>query len=150
MKRFKVLFPRYAALLAIAAVVVVWPSLAETIALSAQSAAPAPVSIKIHDFATSAVTQVGTFVASGAIASSGAESQVIRVEGATLHCVHTLTAAEGTIVIDSQCNLVQKAGQWRVVSGTGAYSGLKANGSLLMVFTNDPTEAYELLDGLVY
>ena len=150
MKRFKVLFPHYAVLLAIAAVVVAWARLAETIALSAPSAKPAPVSIEIHDFATSDNTYAGTFDASGAIESSGAESQVIRVAGSTLHCVHTLTDAEGTIVIHSQCNLVTNEGHWRVVSGTGAYSGLKANGSLLMVFTDDPTEAYELLDGLVY
>ncbi|MBI3462254.1 MAG: hypothetical protein HY000_04220 [Planctomycetes bacterium] len=151
MKRFKVLFPLCAAVLAIAAVVVVLPRPAEAIALCAPSAEPEPVFIDIHDFVVSDDTAVGTFDASGAIETSGLESQVFRVSGLSLHCVHTLTAAEGTIVIRSQCNLVTNVGQWRIVSGTGAYAGLKGNGSLLMVFNpDDPAEAHELLDGWVY
>jgi hypothetical protein len=151
MKRFKVLFPLCTAVLAVAAVVVIWPRPAEAIALSALSAKPEPVFIDIHDFAVSDDTAVGTFEASGAIETSGDESQVFRINGVTLHCVHTLTAAEGTIVIRSQCNLNTNVGHWRVVSGTGAYAGLKGNGSLLMVFNpDDPAEAHELLDGRVH
>ncbi|MGH9967569.1 MAG: hypothetical protein ACREBG_07010 [Pyrinomonadaceae bacterium] len=121
------------------------------LALSAQAAKRQPVSIVIHDFAVSDDTAVGTFESTGDIETSGLESQVFRVNGLTLHCVHTLTAAEGTIVIHSQCNLLTNVGQWRIVSGTGAYAGLKGNGSLLMVFNpDDPTEAFELLDGWVH
>src|SRR5438477_5925903 len=80
-------------------------------ASTTQAAEPEPVSIVIHDFTVSADTAVGTFESSGAIATSGVESQVFRVEGRSLHCVHTLTAAEGTIVIYSQCNLVTNVGQ---------------------------------------
>ena len=120
-------------------------------ALTTQAAEPEPVSIVIHDFAVSDDTAVGTFESSGAIETSGVESQVFRINGLTLHCLHTLTAVEGTIVIRSQCNLVTNVGQWRIVSGTGAYAGLKGNGSLLMVFNpDDPNEAHELLDGWVY
>jgi hypothetical protein len=120
-------------------------------ALSAQAAEPEPIFIDIHDFAVSDDQSVGTFESSGAIETSGTESQLVRVEGLTLHCVHTLTAEEGTIVIHSQCNMLTNKGQWRVVSGTGAYAGLKGNGSLLMVFNPDnPAEAHELLDGWVY
>jgi len=120
-------------------------------ALSAQAAEPQPIYIDIHDFAISDDTAVGTFESTGAIETSGLESQVFRVEGLTLHCVHTLSAAEGTIVIHSQCNMITNVGQWRIVSGTGAYSGLRGNGSLLMVFNpDDPAEAHELLDGWVY
>ena len=120
------------------------------LALTAQAAEPVPIFIDIHDFTVSDDTAVGTFESSGAIATSGVESQVFRAEGQSLHCVHTLAAPEGTIVIHSQCNLVTNVGQWRVVSGTGAYAGLKGNGSLLMVFNpDDPTEAHELLDGWV-
>lgn len=54
-------------------------------------------------------------------------------------------------MIHSQCNLLTNVGQWRIVRGTGAYAGLRGNGSLLMVFNpDDPTEAHELLDGWVY
>ena len=137
-------------LLAVALLVTVSSVMAVS-ALSAPVAQPEPVFIDIHDFAVSDDTAVGTLESSGAIATSGDESQVFRVAGLSLHCVHTLTAAEGTIVIHSQCNLLTNVGQWRVVSGTGAYAGLKGNGSLLMVFNpDDPAEAHELLDGWVY
>ena len=121
-------------------------------ALTTQAAEPVPIFIDIHDFTDSDTTAVGTFESTGAIATSGLESQVFRVNGLSLHCIHTLTAAKGTIVIHSQCNLLSNVGQWRVVSGTGAYAGLKGNGSLLMVFNNpdDPTDGHELLDGWVY
>ena len=121
--------------------------------LSAASQAdePVPVFIDIHDFLISDDTALGTFEASGAVDASGEESQVSLIAGLSLHCVHTLTAAEGSIVIRSQCNLVTNVGQWRIVSGTGAYAGRKGNGSLLMVFNpDDPAEAHELLDGWVY
>ena len=120
-------------------------------ALTTQAAEPVPVFIDIHDFTVSDDTAVGTFESTGGIATTGDESQVFRVSGLSLHCVHTLTDANGTIVIYSQCNLVTNVGQWRVVSGTGAYAGLRGNGTLLMVFNpDDPTEAHELLDGWVY
>ena len=119
--------------------------------LTTQAAERVPIFIDIHDFTVSDDTAVGTFESTGAIATTGLESQVFRVAGLSLHCVHTLTDANGTIVIRSQCNLVTNVGEWRVVSGTGAYAGLKGNGSLLMVFNpDDPNEAHELLDGWVY
>ena len=121
------------------------------IAPTAHAAKPQAVFIDIHDFAISDDTAVGSFESTGAIATSGAESQVVRVAGLSLHCVHTLTTAAGTLVIHSQCNLVTNVGQWRIVSGTGTYAGLEGNGSLLMVFNPDnPAEAHELLDGWLY
>ena len=145
------MFTLCAAMLTVSALVVVGPRPAAAVALSAPTAEPDPIFIDIHDFAISDDTAVGTFDASGAIESSGLESQVFRVSGLSLHCVHTLTAAEGSIVIRSQCNLVTNVGQWRIESSTGAYAGLKGNGSLLMVFNpDDPAEAHELLDGWVY
>src|SRR5262249_37010090 len=136
---------RVALLCALCGLVMVAP------ALPAQAAAPVPIFIDIHDFTVSEDTAVGTFESFGAIETDGLESQVFRVEGLTLHCVHTLTAEEGTIVIASQCNLLTNVGQWRIVRGTGAYAGLRGNGSLLMVFNpDDPAEAHELLDGWVY
>ncbi len=133
------------------AVAVAVGGLMAALAPTTQAAKPQPVFIVIHDFTVSDDTAVGTFESTGAIVTSGGESQVFRVNGLSLHCVHTLTAAEGTIVIHSQCNLVTNVGQWRVVSGTGAYAGLKGNGSLLMVFNpDDPTEGFEILDGWVH
>lgn len=119
--------------------------------ITARAAERQPIFIDIHDFTISDDTAVGTFESTGAIATSGLESQVFRVAGMSLHCVHTLVAAEGTIVIHSQCNMNTNVGQWRIVGGTGAYAGLRGNGSLLMVFNHDnPAEAHELLDGWVY
>ena len=118
---------------------------------TAQAAEPVPIFIDIHDFTVSDDTAIGTFESSGGIATSGVESQLFQVAGLSLHCVHTLVAEGGTIVIRSQCNLITNVGQWRIVSGTGAYAGLRGNGTLLMVFSpDDPTEAHELLDGWVY
>lgn len=134
--------PLLAAALVVAAILAPGPA--------SRAAGPEPVSIVIHDFLVSEDTAVGTFEASGAVETSGGESQVVRVDGFTLHCVHTLTNAEGTIVIHSQCNMVTSEGQWRVVSGTGAYTGLQGNGSLAMVFTDDPAEAFEILEGRVF
>jgi hypothetical protein len=117
----------------------------------AQAAPPQSVFIDIHDFTISDDTAVGTFESSGALEVSGLESQVFRVSGWSLHCVHTLTSAAGTIVIHSQCNMLTNVGQWRIVSVTGAYANLKGEGSLLMVFNPDnPAEAHELLEGWVH
>lgn len=63
------------------------------LALGAQAAEPRPVFIDIHDFTVSDDTAVGTFESTGAIETSGLESQVFRVNGLSLHCVHTLTDA---------------------------------------------------------
>ena len=118
-----------------------------------QAAEPRQVSIVIHDFVVADDAAVGTFESTGALETSGLESQVYRVPGKSLqlHCVQTLTTAEGTIVIHSQCNMETNVGVWRVVSGTGAYAGLRGNGSLVMTLDpNDPTGGFEILDGRLY
>ncbi len=119
-------------------------------ARSAKSTPPKPVSIVITDYLDSDTSAVGTFTMSGAIETSGFESQVFRMAGITLHCEHTLVDTVGTIIIHSDCNFITLEVQWRVVSGTGAYSGLKANGGGFMEFTNDPTEGIEHWTGIVY
>jgi len=72
------------------------------------------------DYPTRRVTLIAPWPPAGAIDTLGLESQEFRVAGLSLHCIHTLTATEGTIVIHSQCNLLTNVGEWRVVSGTGA------------------------------
>ncbi len=119
-------------------------------ARSARSTAPEPVSILIHDFSTSENTAVGTFETSGAIETSGQESQVIGFAGMSLHCEHTLTAPEGTITIRSDCNMNTLDVNWRVIGATGAFSGLKAHGGGFMEFTDNPLEAFEHFNGNVY
>jgi hypothetical protein len=54
--------------------------------------------------------------------------------GTRAHCVVTLTASNGTIVIDQQCQFASSPpkGRWEIVSGTGAYANLYGNGSLTM------------------
>ena len=59
-------------------------------ALPTRADPPRRVFIDIHDFAISDDTAVGTFESSGAIETSGLESQVFRTAGQSLHCVHTL------------------------------------------------------------
>jgi hypothetical protein len=102
---------------------------------------PAPVkSTPVRIIATftdvSTLTQTGTFTTSGALNISGDVIMVISLNanGTIAHCVLTLTASDGTITIDQQCQFatVPPVGRWEITSGTGAYWNLKGNGSLLM------------------
>ena len=55
--------------------------------------------------------------------------------GNRIHCVYTFVAPEGTIIIHEECvysTPLQGQGRWEIVSGTGAYTNLKGNGSALM------------------
>ena len=61
-----------------------------------------------------------------------------------LHCIFLITFPNGTITIRMNCNMVTFNGVWQVLDGTGAYSNLKGNGSLIMPNDND-----EILTGTV-
>jgi hypothetical protein len=54
--------------------------------------------------------------------------------GNVAHCVVTLVASGGTIIIDQECqfNTSPPKGRWEIVGGTGAYANLNGNGSLTM------------------
>jgi len=66
--------------------------------------------------------------------------------GTTAHCVVTLIASDGTIIIHQQCQFATDPpeGRRQIVSGTGAYANLKGNGSLLM-----PPDS-EAMTGVIY
>jgi len=88
-----------------------------------------------YDFSTFPNT-TGTYVTSGALNLSGYTTMDINpiVPGKVSHCVVVLYAKDGTITIHQSCEFSTNPakGQWKIVSGTGAYANLKGNGSLLM------------------
>jgi hypothetical protein len=54
--------------------------------------------------------------------------------GTRAHCVVTLIAPDGVIIIHQECQFATSppSGRWEIVSGTGAYVNLRGNGSLTM------------------
>ena len=92
----------------------------------------------------------GTFVTTGALTISGPTTMYIgpNINGARAHCVETLTASDGSgiITIHMECafNTPIPQGRWEIVSGTGAYTNLKGNGSLTMPGTS------EAMTGVIY
>jgi hypothetical protein len=97
--------------------------------------------IAVYDFSTFPSVS-GTFTATGALQLSGTTTMDIgpNKNGMIAHCVVVLTPDDGsgTITIRQECEFAiappypENKGQWQVVSGTGAYSNLKGNGSLTM------------------
>jgi Protein of unknown function (DUF3224) len=92
----------------------------------------------------------GTFVYAGALTISGTNTMHIgpNIKGAIAHCVEIETASDGsgTITIHMECafNTPIPQGRWEIVSGTGAYTNLKGNGSLTMPGTS------EAMVGVIY
>ncbi len=103
------------------------------------SATPTPVTITaVFDFSTFPDV-TGTFTTSGALTISGPSTMHVELlnngtPGQPAHCVVTLLASNGTIIIDQQCQFATSPprGRWEIVSGTGAYANLNGNGSLTM------------------
>jgi len=89
----------------------------------------------VFDFSTFPNT-TGTFTTTGALTISGDATMFVGViSDPVAHCVVTLYPSDGgTIVIHQECNFKTPTpkGQWKIVSGTGAYENLKGNGSLTM------------------
>jgi len=90
-----------------------------------------------YDFSTFPNT-TGTFSTTGALNISGPSTMFVSLieNGARAHCIIVLTPSDGsgTITIHQECvfNTPTPQGRWEVVSGTGDYVNLKANGSLTM------------------
>jgi len=111
----------------------------------ASAAPPAPVTITAaYDFSTFP-NVAGTFTTTGALNISGTSTMNVGLNpanGIRAHCVVTLIAPSGTIIIDQQCQFAtsqpapypdgQGKGRWEIVGGTGAYANLHGNGSLTM------------------
>ena len=104
---------------------------------SASASPPAPVTITaVYDFSTFP-NVTGTFTTSGALTISGTAFMHVDLNpfnGIRAHCAVTLTASNGTIIIDQQCQFASSPpkGRWEIVDGTGAYVNLNGNGSLTM------------------
>ena len=118
---------------------------------SASASVRAPVTITaVFDFSTFPDV-TGTFTTTGALTISGPAFMHIDVlggpTGRVAHCVVTLTAPDGSIVIDQECQFSTSppSGRWEIVSGTGAYANLKGNGSLTM-----PPPLDEAMIGVIY
>ena len=111
---------------------------------------PAAVTITgTYDFSTFPHV-TGTFVYAGALTISGTNTMDIgpNINGARAHCVEIETASDGsgTITIHMECafNTPIPQGRWEIVSGTGAYTNLKGNGSLTMPGNS------EAMTGVIY
>ena len=103
---------------------------------SASASPPTPVTITaVYDFSTFPDV-TGTFTTTGALTISGDTTMHIgpNHNGTIAHCVVTLIAPDGVIIIHQECQFATRPpmGRWEIVSGTGAYANLNGNGSLLM------------------
>jgi len=78
----------------------------------------------------------GTFYTHGALEISGTVTmEVYHPNAQVFHCSYTFVAPEGTFIVHEECvyaTPLQGQGRWEIVSGTGAYTNLKGNGSALM------------------
>ena len=79
----------------------------------------------------------GTFYTHGALEIEGTVTMEVdfNANRTTAHCLYTFVAPLGTFIIREECVFatpLQGQGRWEIVSGTGAYTNLKGNGSALM------------------
>ena len=106
---------------------------------SASATTPTPVTITaVYDFSTFPDV-TGTFTTSGALTISGPSTMHVELlnngtPAQPAHCVVTLIAPDGDIIIHQQCEFATSPprGRWEIVAGTGAYANLNGNGSLTM------------------
>jgi hypothetical protein len=115
---------------------------------SASASTPTPVTITgTYDFSTFPDV-TGTFTTTGALTISGDTTMHIgpNYNGTIAHCVVTLIAPDGVIIIHQECQFATSppAGRWEIVSGTGAYANLRGNGSLTM------PDDEEAMTGFIY
>ncbi len=115
---------------------------------SGSASTPTPVTITgTYDFSTFPDV-TGTFITSGALTISGDTTMHIgpNHNGTIAHCVVTLIAPDGVIIIHQECQFATRPpmGRWEIVSGTGAYANLRGNGSLTM------PDDEEAMTGVIY
>lgn len=108
-----------------------------------------PVTITgVYDFSTFPDV-TGTFTTTGALTISGPSTMHVGLNenGIRAHCVVTLIAPDGVIIIHQQCEFATSppAGRWEIVSGTGVYANLRGNGPLTM-----PPPTTEAMTGYIY
>ena len=77
--------------------------------------------------------KIGTFAASPELGTRGTYLMIIVHTGMAFHCTTTFSPySGGQFTTQSNCEMTLLEGQWRVISGTGAYQDLEANGSIIM------------------
>ena len=115
---------------------------------SASASTPIPVTITATFDFSNFPNVSGTFTTTGALTISGPATMHVDLNfnGTTAHCVVTLIAPDGNIIIHQECQFATSPprGRWEVVSGTGAYANLNGNGSLTM-----PPDS-EAMTGFIY
>ena len=104
---------------------------------AAQKTASRPTSITINSvYDLSSYPFHGTFYTHGALEIEGTViMEVYHPNAIIFHCVYTFVAPQGTFIIHEECvyaTPLEGQGRWEIVSGTGAYTNLKGNGSALM------------------
>ena len=85
-------------------------------------------------------TQVGTWVAAGAINDAGSATAQVSADQGHGSGTHTLTGSAGTLTLDEDVRLqpfppptpfrLMVEGDWELVAATGAYAGVKAKGKI--------------------
>ena len=95
-----------------------------------------PITIN-SEYDLSSYPFLGTFYTHGALEISGTVTMLVDVNsnGNRLHCTYTFVTPEGSFIVHERCIFstpLQGQGRWDIVSGTGAYTNLKGNGSALM------------------
>jgi hypothetical protein len=115
---------------------------------SVSASTPSPVTITAtYDFSTFPDV-TGTFVTTGALTISGDTTMHVELNenGTRAHCVVTLIAPDGAVIIHQECQFATRPpmGRWQIVSGTGAYANLRGTGSLTM-----PPDT-EAMTGVIY
>ena len=116
---------------------------------STSASTPTPVTITATFDFSGFPDVAGTFTTSGALTISGPATMHVDLNpnGTRAHCMVTLIAPLGNIIIDQQCQFATSPprGRWEIVSGTGVYANLNGNGSLTM-----PPPLVEEMTGFIY
>src|SRR5207253_4397107 len=117
---------------------------------SASASTPIPVTITATFDFSNFPNVSGTFTTTGALTISGPATMHVDLNpfnGIRAHCMVTLIASNGTIIIDQQCQFASSPpkGRWEIVGGTGAYANLNGHGPLTM-----PPPLIEAMTGVIY
>jgi hypothetical protein len=106
--------------------------------IGSAQAAPKKTPVYINSIYTagSYPTFTGTFEVHGAFETAGTVTMVVdfNINGTRAHCFYTFVDEHGTFTVREECTFATDParGRWEIVDGTGAYAGLRGNGSALM------------------
>lgn len=103
---------------------------------------------------TSAVTtkygsvHTGTFEATGGISGTGKAVMDVHVTDDSTFCTVWFTQNNGSVTIKERCSrdMADPTGSWRIVDGTGIYSGRRGSGKLTMEFPPHVPEGVTVIE----